>query len=86
MQEDDREPFRGSDTFRSTIRDGIRDSIQTKIERNEIERKLNIDYLSVRTASGKSHDTDFRAVSDMDSCKRDTDERYNTTNQRSPTY
>ena len=57
MQEDVREPFRGSDTFRSTIRDGIRDSIQTKIERNEIERKLNIDYMSERTAPGKSHDS-----------------------------
>ena len=45
--------------------------------------------MSERTASGKSHDTDFRAVSDTDSRKRDTDsrvrdtdERHNTTNQR----
>lgn len=70
-------------------RDRIRDEIQTKISRNEMERKLTVDYFKtknpnndsdnrIETNSGnsKSNDTDFRHKSDTDSRhKSDNDSR-----------
>lgn len=74
-----------TDSFRDPFRDGIRDGIQTKIERNEMERKLNIDFMSDRNSSGKSYDTDLRPVTDTDSRIRDTDLRNDSTNRRNIT-
>ncbi|CAG2168871.1 unnamed protein product [Oppiella nova] len=54
--------FTGDDSFRSSIRDGI----QTKIQRNEDDRKMNIHLMGDRYPGNASIDTDLRPKSDTD--------------------